>query len=98
MNKDDRVLYNVGIYKYTVSDVDMIYQKCKVSMENYDLNDLKLLYDSFQIKPKNKLMLSTREILEDFSEKIAIITKSGDIENIRKEVRKCRRKFYYWTD
>lgn len=98
MNKDNRVLYNVGIYKYTVSDVDMIYQKCKVSMENYDLNDLKLLYDSFQIKPKNKLMLSTREILEDFSEKIAIITKSGDIENIRKEVKKCRRKFYYWAD
>lgn len=97
-NKDDRVLYNIGVYKYTVSDVDKIYQECKAKINKYDTNDLSLLYAFFEIKPMKRLVLSRNEILEILSEKIAIIANSGDIKKIKKEVRKCRRKFFYWND
>ncbi len=97
-NKDSRILYDVGIYKYTVSDVDKIYQDCKADLDNCDTNNLQFLYDSFHVKPKNKLVRSLSEILINFSEMIAAIAKSSDIENIKTEIRKCRRKFYYWGD
>ena len=29
LNKDNRILYDIDVYKYTVSDVDKIYQECK---------------------------------------------------------------------
>lgn len=98
MNEDNRILYNIGVYKYTVSDVDKIYQDCKADIDNCDTNDLKFLYDSFHIKQKNKFIQSLSEIITNFSERIAVIAKSGDIVNIKTEVRKCRRKFYYWGD
>ena len=98
MNEDNRILYNVGNYKYTVSDVSKIYHNCKANIDNCDTNNLQILYDLFQIKQKNKFQLSLSEITTYFSEMIAVIAKSGNIENIKTEVRKCRRKFYYWGD
>lgn len=98
LNKDNRILYDIDVYKYTVSDVDKIYQECKSELEKYDINDLEFLYNFFRIKQKKKFAYSMSEIFEDFSERIAIFARSSDIKNIRAEVRKCRRKFYYWGD
>ena len=98
LNKDNRILYDIDVYKYTVSDVDKIYQECKSELEKYNINDLKFLYNLFRIKQKKKFVYSMSEIFEDFSERIAIVARSSNIKNIRAEVRKCRRKFYYWGD
>lgn len=98
MNKENRVLYDVGGYKYTVADVTKIYQKCKADIDKCDVNNLNFLYDFFHIRQENKFIQSTCEILGNLSERIAIIACSGDIKNIKKEVRNCRRKFYYWDD
>ena len=98
MNEDNRILYDIGNYKYTVSDVSKIYQDCKADIDNCDTNNLQFLYDSFHVKQNNKFVWSLSDIIMNFSETIAVIAKSGDIENIKKEVRKCRRKFYYWGD
>lgn len=98
IKQDNRILYDVGDYKYTVSDVEKIYQECKADIDKCDTNSLKCLYDFFQIKQKKKFYQSMGEIAEELSERIAIIANSGEIKKIRTEVRKCRRKFYYWGD
>lgn len=97
-NEDNRILYDIGNYKFTVSNVSKIYQDCKVDIENCDTNNLQFLYNSFHVKQNSKFAWSLSEIIMSFSETIAAIAKSGDIENIKKEVRKCRRKFFYWGD
>ncbi len=96
--KDNRILYDIDVYKYTVSDVEKIYQECKSELEKNNISGLESLYNLFRIKQKNKFAYSMSEIFENFSERIAIVARSSDIKNIRAEVRKCRRKFYYWGD
>jgi len=96
IEKDDRILYDVGVYKYTVSDVEEIYQECKASIDKCDTNSLKSMYDFFQINPQNEFYQSMSEIVEELSERIAIMANSGNIKSIGTEVRKCRRKYYYW--
>lgn len=98
MKKDNRILYDFGVYKYTVSDVNNIYQECSKEMKKYDLNDLEFLYDFFKIEKKSRFSYSRNDIIKKLSEEIAIIFLSSNIESVKKEIRKCRRKFYYWGD
>lgn len=79
MNEDNRILYDIGNYKYTVSDVSKIYQDCKADIDNCDTNNLQFLYDSFHVKQNNKFVWSLSDIIMNFSETIAVIAKSGDI-------------------
>lgn len=98
MTKENRILYNVGGYKYSVSDVMKIYQECKAEIDEGNRDNLDFWYKFFRIEPKNNFSQSMSEILEVLSKRIAIIARSSDVQNIKREVRKCRRKFYYWND
>ena len=52
MNEDNRILYDIGNYKYTVSDVSKIYQDCKADIDNCDTNNLQfcmILFTSSKI-------------------------------------------------
>ena len=98
MTKENRILYNVGGYKYTVSDVMKIYQECKAEIDEGNRDNLDFWYKFFRIEPKNNFSQSMSEISAALSERIAIIARSSDVQNIKREVRKCRRKFYYWND
>lgn len=98
MTKENRILYNVGGYKYTVSDVMKIYQECKAEIDEGNRDNLDFWYKFFRIEPKNNFSQSMSEISAALSERIAIIARSSDVQNIKREVTKCRRKFYYWND
>lgn len=98
MKKDNRILYDFDVCKYTVSDVNNIYHECSKEMKKYDLNNLELLYDLFRIEKKSRFSYSIADVTEKLSEEIAIILASSSVENVKKEIRKCRRKFYYWED
>ena len=67
-------------------------------MKKYDLNNLAFLYDLFRIEKKDMFLYSRADVIEKISEGIAIIFASSSEKNVKKEIRKCRRKFYYWED
>lgn len=98
MKKDNRILYDFDVCKYTVSDINNIYHECSKEMKKYDLNNLEFLYDFFRIEKKSRFPYSRADVTEKLSEEIAIILVSSSVENVKKEIRKCRRKFYYWED
>lgn len=98
IEQDTRVLYDFGAYQYTVSDVDKIYQTCKACIDQCDLNDFKSLYEMFKVRQKHPLAQSRSEITGCLATRVSAFANFLGIENIKKEVRKCRRKFYYWGD
>ena len=100
LQKDTRVIFTFeNNIEYTVSDVVEIYNYCKEEVRKTGRNNLKELYALFDIRPKNKFSLGISEIEDTLSEYAAICVNSlNDRASFYKEIKKARRKFFYWDN